>query len=458
LTPATIVTPTVTPIILTRPIWIVRADGFDPNYSSEPVEGTSPRALDIPRTSNINWLYIDDISGSTPAWISSQADAAILWNIHQNKFSSEHHSNLFSQFFPKQTFHIGPIAGLQQCDELFSNLHLLDAMYTPGPTGSVVSWIQKITRLLLVAITMSPAFHQASLWIPKSYLPHDIRIYCHHILSDILQNGSWLISLRLYKSTEFGECIQADRYVFEIYSTDPNHHNIDSRHPVHVTSTSSIAVDTDFGKHLQTTSSTQPNGGDILELPLQPTNTPSTEHSHLIPRVLAIIENSNHHQSRNTITSSNLILDPAFPAKEPCRKEASNTLFGRRFGVAFQQGTKWFARSLLTSELLKMYSINAPPLHLTPPHFDISDVADDLRPFSLPWKFCAEFLNNLPTPLWTHSYSATVFAVMHPSATLPPPLQLLLIGKQPTWPTPTLQPSLLICPNQVHHHLGRLQN
>jgi len=94
------------------------------------------------------------------------------------------------------------------------------------------------------------------------------------------------------------------------------------------------------------------------------------------------------------MTTSNFILDSGFSAQESCKKEASNTLFGWRFGIKAADGS-WYARPLNTLESLQMYSVNAHHVNTVPPHFNIDDIVDDLLLFSLPWGFLSEFLNEV---------------------------------------------------------------
>jgi hypothetical protein len=354
-------------------------------------QGTTMRALEIPNVSIVNWLCIDDITGATNAWVVNQTNASLTWNV-SHTFSTRRLSRLFEQIHPDTPFSIKKIPEAGDNAQVPSEIHLLDALFTPGIYGSVIHWIQDLARFLAAITAMSTTFVQASFWIPSTYFPTSIHGHCRLALQRELQEG-WDIDIHAFNATEFKECIHAERYIIQVTKNNPDG----------LANTSAIRAyesddnsKTDLEQHLTSASTVNLQEFDFLSIPsnalLQ--ETPGN-HSQLIPRVVAIIENENPNV-QDTMTTSNFILDSGFPAQESCKKEASNTLFGRRFGIAMKSadGT-WFARPPSTLELLRMYSVVVHEINTVPPHFDINDIADDLLPFSLPWTFRSEFLNDV---------------------------------------------------------------
>jgi len=131
-------------------------------------------------------------------------------------------------------------------------------------------------------------------------------------------------------AAEFGDCVHAERYIIQVSRVDSfNSTSYTLHHP------SQDTVSSAFAQHLSE-NDVDLQEYDYISIPSNPSlNYDNNNHSFLTLRVVAMIENEIP-QGRNTLTSSNFILDSAFPAKEPCKKEASNTLFGRRFGIAIK--------------------------------------------------------------------------------------------------------------------------
>ena len=84
---------------------------------------------------------------------------------------------------------------------------------------------------------------------------------------------------------------------------------------------------------------------------------------------------------------SDMIIDPMFPAKEPCPHHQHNHILFRNFGVPAQiTATSWHACRVTNLEILRMYSITFPHTHLniTLKYHTIGNILEDLLLFSLP--------------------------------------------------------------------------
>jgi len=170
--------------------------------------------------------------------------------------------------------------------------------------------------------------------------------------------------MQSFNAAEFGGCVHAERYIIHVSRVD-SFTNSTSYYALHRPSQDTVS--SAFAQHLNEIDVNPLQEYDYISIPSNPSlNYDNNNHSFLTPRVVAIIENENP-QERNTLISSNFILDSAFPAKEPYKKEASNTLFGRRFGIAIKMnGHEWYARPPTTSEILRIYSIETSQMKLIP--------------------------------------------------------------------------------------------
>jgi len=98
------------------------------------------RALQLPTTSMVNWICIDDVTRSTNAWIKNQSYLSLTWN-HVHRFTEKYLSRIFKQTFPEEQFLLEPVATIQNITSTLSNLHLFDVVFIPGISGSVISWL-----------------------------------------------------------------------------------------------------------------------------------------------------------------------------------------------------------------------------------------------------------------------------------------------------------------------------
>ena len=81
-----------------------------------------------------------------------------------------------------------------------------------------------------------------------------------------------------------------------------------------------------------------------------------------------------------------MILDPMFPAMERTSYTIEPSFFGQRFGVPFQSEIgMWYARRIMSTELLSIYSIEIDKDAVFPTKLD--SLIDDLLPHSIPWTF-----------------------------------------------------------------------
>ena len=88
------------------------------------------------------------------------------------------------------------------------------------------------------------------------------------------------------------------------------------------------------------------------------------DHNPCIPCILAILVPSLA-TKLNQISTSDMILKPMFPAKEPRPHHQCNDVLGRHFGVPTQiTATSWHEFRITASEILLVYIITLPHNHL----------------------------------------------------------------------------------------------
>ena len=123
----------------------------------------------------------------------------------------------------------------------------------------------------------------------------------------------------------------------------------------------------DYLQYLNVSFTHHPENKGLLLHELSLNSVGCEDHNPCIPRIITILDHSLT-TKLDHLSTSNMILDPMFPAKEPCPHHQSKGILVRLFGVPAQIiATSWNASRVTTSELLRMYSINLPhtPLHRT---------------------------------------------------------------------------------------------
>ena len=116
---------------------------------------------------------------------------------------------------------------------------------------------------------------------------------------------------------------------------------------------------------------------------------------------------------------SDMIIDPMFPAKEPCPHHQQNYAWGPHFGASAQTtSTPWHVCCITASELLHMHIITLPQTHLnsTLRYQAMEDILDDLLPYSLPRNIALQVQNQsaqanttLSAIIYSEVLNATMF-------------------------------------------------
>ena len=170
-----------------------------------------------------------------------------------------------------------------------------------------------------------------------------------------------------------GDAIDASRHVFTIMENSQRHT---------ATQLVSSCPASDFSSAYSNCLSTDPDTSMIhtkLKLVENPPRDPLTITAHVLSMFHSTMQTS-----FTTYSTSNYVLDPGFPAMEHAPAQYNNDLFGRQFGIPVHNNEAFTARQLSNIKLLRCYSIPAVFLIL---HFNficITDLLDDMLPFSVP--------------------------------------------------------------------------
>ena len=155
------------------------------------------------------------------------------------------------------------------------------------------------------------------MWIPVEYLPTATRDMCLSTLCNLIPHD-WTIQYLLCNEVDYGDTINADRYVFYIL----NSYGSSAMDPLG-TNLSIDMIHNGYDIYLDTISNTDTVLENIV-----------SNHEYIaagIPkraRIVTVLHPSDN-SDLSFIATSNCILDPQYPALEPSPKEYDNTVLGR---------------------------------------------------------------------------------------------------------------------------------
>ena len=180
----------------------------------------------------------------------------------------------------------------------------------------------------MAVILQNRLFHHSTLWIPRTHLSTLLKDFCLDIISHSLPT-SWTFHMQWYHANNFGEWISAHRYSFHTYQKSNNTglspHN--SSQLWHIPDNSM-----DYLQCLGIYLTHHPHSKVLLLNELLLYSAGCKYHNPCIPRILAVLYPSLAIKL-NQISTSNMILDPMFFAKEPCPCHQRSNILGWRFGV-----------------------------------------------------------------------------------------------------------------------------
>ena len=189
--------------------------------------------------------------------------------------------------------------------------------------------------------------------------------------------------MQLSHATYLGECISAHHYDFHVHYKSDNT-GLSPHQPAHLHPTPDLSMDYLQCLDVSLTQHLRIEGLIFHELSLN--SSGCKDHNPCIPRILAVSDPSLT-TNLNQISTSDMILDPMFPDKEPCPHHQHNNILGRRFGVLTQiTATSWHTHCVTASELLRMYIITFSYTHFqsTLQYHAMDNLLGDIIPFRLP--------------------------------------------------------------------------
>ena len=363
--------------LATSPVMLVHAPSIGIHGPPEDAGDRRMRTLDIPESLDVNWLCVNDITGSSLHWATTKSPMSPRWSIH-NIFVDTNKARIFDAIHGSSHRRIVSLDCIENDLRSHPNMHLIDIHYVKDRDLTIADWINSICSFIHSALSSNLFLQAVSIWIPGDHFPPSVHALCRTILSDILVND-WVLTQTYYDASHAGDAIAARRYVLRIS------HETSSTHITSDDSTQPRSDDLGYGQYLATDSPDNAPTKLILRrgLPMDSYD----EHNPQLARSLAILSSGNNSKGA-TISSADLVLDPAFPAAEPVSEALRNPIMGRRFGIPIAgfNDRDWRIRSMTNSELMQAYSIPASMIPQSTSHVIFETLLDDLLPFSNPWK------------------------------------------------------------------------
>ena len=320
-----------------------------------------------------HWISIDDILGSNLSWIQSSPIYSNIWR-HKFYFSSNAMASTFSLLHPGQPHSIHQYLNLAPVLRALGPMSVMD--FTCIPTSyDVLPWLKQTSGLLGEVINSNPTFFFGLVWVSSSHFPPSLWSQCEHIFASSLPQD-WCMHRFQLNAIFAGDAVSAQRHLLLIHHVDNRHITATFDSPVSHISPPSIAAST----HIH-----QPNQDSITQFAFATKEySISYNDCDITPRITHVIVPSS---SFANVSSSNYILDSAFPTFEPVAEHSSNEYLGRRSGLCLSTPTSstTFSRSLSNIELLLCYSIPYDNVH---PYIDdtcYTNQLDDLLPHCIPF-------------------------------------------------------------------------
>ena len=171
------------------------------------------------------------------------------------------------------------------------------------------------------------------MWVPEQYFDDIVKNTCLTILIKPIPSN-WTLQYSLYHAFDCGDHITANTYVIFLLQ------NVYSDISPSIRSNGDFPI---YGFHTQLTYPA-PTDCVIENLSITP-QTITKIAPQKISNIVTIVHFSLHNDVA-TMSSSNSMLNPYYPAMEPSPVEHHNTLFGRKFGILIDTVTSYGARCI----------------------------------------------------------------------------------------------------------------
>ena len=99
-----------------------------------------------------------------------------------------------------------------------NSVSVIDITYSEDDECSLIEWIHMVGKLCVLASTSVTRLRLMIMWIPAEYLPTATRDVCLSTLCNLIPHD-WTIQYVLCNAVDYGDVIDANRYVFYTLSS-----------------------------------------------------------------------------------------------------------------------------------------------------------------------------------------------------------------------------------------------
>ena len=118
----------------------------------------------------VQWLCINDITGSTTTWANTESTPPLIWLI-QNVFTSNDNATIFNAMLPLVTWQLQSFAQLISNSPTYNEIHGLDSTFIPtDETRDVTEWIRVMMEIVNDFFRRFDTFNQGLLWILQVFM------------------------------------------------------------------------------------------------------------------------------------------------------------------------------------------------------------------------------------------------------------------------------------------------
>ena len=156
----------------------------------------------------VNWICIDDVVGLFQSYCSSYHSRTINLNINK-VFTCNATILLFHVLFPD---HDISFLSENQGSCLDRNYTGIDTMFVPCNCGTISDWLVNMVGLDYSKMC------QASLWVPRHFLPTSIFPSCMLCMTCLLSR--WMYNTHVYNLAWYRDYVTAHRICFQVYKLE----------------------------------------------------------------------------------------------------------------------------------------------------------------------------------------------------------------------------------------------
>ena len=333
------INPETTPCLITAPLHI-KNQRFNITPATE--EDDSMKVFETKSPIARKALVIDDATSDCSTWFQDFSVSTNLWSIDRAFTSCKLHH--FHQMISVSSIDCAVMHTTQNLEQFIQHLHSFSIIdWTCIQWEQLnTSWIHHVCSLIIPAFEHDQSkLRLCLLWIPPEFY-NGISIKSVSSLLLQLLPATIAHTCEFEKASRWGESLDNRRFLITLSTC------MDIR-----------ACNSEF----------QPSESrGIIDSLQYLTVHPATMVPNLTipPEALLDLHDSNPFSSRTvgltspdikSISTSSMILDPLYPAREPCDKHHCTQIFNRRFGIAMEQQNKVIVIKPSNKDMMQLFSI-----------------------------------------------------------------------------------------------------